>query len=377
MSSPRTIAITGAEGLIGRHLRIWLHALGAPWQARPVPREACLDPVALASFLTGCEAVVHLAGMNRGDDATLEATNLALTDTLTAALTRVCPTEGPLPHVVFASSTHRLRPTAYGRSKRESELRLSAWAAETSARLTILELPHVFGEGGKPFHNSVVSTFCHQLATGTPPTLLQDGDLELLHAGTLAETITTCLDDGTTEPIRHVRLGGIPLKVSALLAQLQNMDNQYRGGLLPALPDALCTALFNTYRSYLPSHFYPLHPTLHQDARGALFEGVKTLGGGQCFVSTTHPGVTRGGHYHRRKFERFIVLQGEAEIRLRPVLAPTGVSYRVGGDQPALVDMPTLVTHDITNVGTGELITLFWSSECFDPADPDTYREAP
>ena len=114
---------------------------------------------------------------------------------------------------------------------------------------------------------------------------------------------------------------------------------------------------------------------LNTDARGTLFEAVKGGGGGQTFLSTTNPGVTRGDHFHLAKVERFLVVQGEAVIRIRKVLEDTISEYRVSGDAPAPVDMPTLHTHSIENVGEGELLTLFWTHDLFDPANPDTFAD--
>jgi UDP-2-acetamido-2,6-beta-L-arabino-hexul-4-ose reductase len=134
--------------------------------------------------------------------------------------------------------------------------------------------------------------------------------------------------------------------------------------------------LFNTYRSYCFPQHYPIHPVVHQDPRGELFESVRLHGGqAQVFCSSTNPGYTRGEHFHRRKIERFQVIRGEAVIALRKVLTDETVSYRVTGDKPSIVDMPTLWSHNITNVGDGELVTLFWTADLLDKENPDTYPD--
>jgi UDP-2-acetamido-2,6-beta-L-arabino-hexul-4-ose reductase len=154
------------------------------------------------------------------------------------------------------------------------------------------------------------------------------------------------------------------------------MRDRYQTMVMPPLDSALDVRLFNTLRSYLfPAH-YPVALTLHSDARGSLFEVVKSNSGGQVFMSTTHPGITRGNHFHTRKVERFLVASGEADIRLRKLFSDEVISFKVRGDAPSYVDIPTFYTHHITNTGQSELVTLFWTNEIFNPVDPDTFSEA-
>lgn len=354
-------------GLIGWHVRAYLHGQ-AGVVVRGATRSDFADPEALTGFVGGLDAVVHLAGMNRGDDAEVETVNVDLAENLVAALERRDAT----PHVLFSSSTHIERDTAYGRSKRESATRLRRWAEKRGALFTNLILPHVFGEFGKPFYNSVVSTFCHQLATGETPQILRDGQVELVHTQQVAaEVFRAVLDRRDGER----RIGGEPVQVSELLARLERMAELYRGQVLPDLRHPLDQRLFNTYRSYLFPHFYPIAAKVHRDERGKLFEAVRSLTNGQTFFSTTHPGVTRGNHYHARKVERFLVAEGEAVIRVRRLFSREVVEFRLSGDRPQYVDMPTFHTHSITNIGSSDLQTLFWANEIFDPTDSDTHAE--
>ncbi len=365
-----TIGITGSDGFVGRHVRAYLHALGAT--PRLAPRAVFEDGAALAAFVDGLDAVIHLAGVNRASDEELDGGNVGLAASLVAA----CEAAGARPHVVFASSTHveRAMPTAYGRGKREAAARLEAWAARSGGPVTTFVIPHVFGEGGRPQYNSAVATFCHQLAHGEEPVVHQDAPLELIHAQDLAEALVTAATAGGTG-VATRRLSGRPTTVTEVLGVLREMDATYRGGVIPSVEDPFRLRLFNQYRSYLYPDHYPVAMPLHADARGHLFETVKAGSGGQCFVSTTHPGITRGNHFHRFKVERFFVLSGTARIDVRPVLGTEVRSFVVSGEAPCYVDIPTLQTHNITNVGEGELVTLFWSHEVFDPAAPDTYFE--
>ena len=163
--------------------------------------------------------------------------------------------------------------------------------------------------------------------------------------------------------------------MAALFDRLTNFHNNYQANIFPDLSDSFDLALFNTYRAALYPSGFPRALTLHTDPRGSLFEAVKGGGGGQSFVSWTKPGITRGDHFHLRKVERFLVLQGEAIIRIRRVLGGPVWEYRVSGDQPAPIDMPTLHTHNITNIGDTPLLTLFWTHDLFNPAAPDTYAD--
>jgi UDP-2-acetamido-2,6-beta-L-arabino-hexul-4-ose reductase len=361
------IGITGADGFIGWHLRAFLHP-DKEVTVLPLGHEGFNDSANLREFVKSVDAIVHLAGANRGDEAVLRQTNVALATQLVDA----CSATGARPHIVFANSTHHTRASAYGESKRRASDKLAAWAATSNAAYTNLVMPHVFGEGGRPFYNSAIATFCHQLANGETPKIIDDGELELVHAQRVAEEIKAVID---TCQAGEIRVSGTPIRVSAALAKLRKMAEAYSAQVIPELESPLDLDLFNSYRSYLFPRAYPVDLGLKSDARGSLFEGVKTLRGGQCFISTTKFGITRGNHYHRRKLERFLVIQGDALIRVRRLLSDAVAEFRVSGDRPRYVDMPTLHTHNIQNTSATELVTLFWTLEIFDAAHPDTYSE--
>ncbi len=367
----KTIAITGAKGLIGWHARAWL-SVQPETQVVRVPKSAWSDPETLAGILEDCDAVVHLAAMNRGADDAIYDTNVRLAETLAEALQRT----GGTPHVLHSSSTQVERDNAYGRSKREAGRILSDWAAKSGGRFTDMILPNVFGEGGKPFHNSVVSTFCHLLATGGSPSIDVDNEIEFLHAHQVAKGIGALIsgdpvaggDTKTWRPLGH------HMNVSALLERLSTMDSGYRAHFIPDLRDSFDLDLFNTYRSYLYPDNYPVAFKQHTDPRGTLVEAIREGNGGQIHYSNTHPGFTRGEHFHFRKVERFVVISGEAEIAIRRICGSEIVRFRVSGDTPVYVDMPTIHTHNLTNTGSGDMIAMFWTHELYDPAAPDTYR---
>ena len=307
------VGITGAEGLIGTHVHAYFHGVE---DVEVVPAD--IPEFATAelrrAFVSDCDAVVHLAGQNRGDDDELYRTNVTLAEQLIEA----CEAEDVQPHVIFSSSTHIYRETAYGRSKRECSRLLAGWADRSGARFTNLVLPNVFGEGGRPFYNSAVSTFCHQLAVGEEPTIIQDATIEFVHAQQVAAKVHAVLSEGTTGDLV---MTGVKKTVSEVLGKLQHIATLYGEFVVPDLRERFDASLFNTYRSYLFPSACPMTPALHSDARGHLFEAVRTLNGGQAFFSTTRPDITRGNHYHLRKFERFCVIRGQAVIRLRKLFS--------------------------------------------------------
>jgi UDP-2-acetamido-2,6-beta-L-arabino-hexul-4-ose reductase len=313
--------------------------------------------------------VLHLAGVNRSENEDRFNDNIALAEELTAELDEV----DARPCIVYANSIQSGSDTPFGSTKEAAALHLKRWGERTGAPVADVRLPNLFGEHGRPNYNSVVATFCDALASGKTPAIIEDREIPLLH---VQEAIDAMLDLAVERASGVFHPAGSLTKVSSLLQLLSGYSDRYRTGEIPDISDPLNRALFNTYRSFcFPDHF-PIHPDMRSDPRGALFEAVRSHGGrSQVFSSTTHPGVTRGNHFHIRKVERFVVMDGSAEITLRRLFDDHVVRFAVSGKRPAMVDMPTLWTHAITNVGTGELTTLFWADEIFDPLLPDTYAE--
>jgi len=365
-AAAKRVGITGAYGMLGWHMRCRVFAQEG-WEAIPAGRETFASEEALDRFAASCDVIVHLAGVNRASDpAEVRERNPGLARELVAALQRT----GARPHVLYSSSTHARGDSEYGVAKREAGRILAEWAAAAGALYTELVLPHVFGEGGRPHYNSVVHTFCHQVVAGETPEINGAGQLELLHAGAVTQLIVDAVQQGTTGELAPA---GSPITVGELWQRVQELHAGYfEQQIVPQLASAFDLALFNVYRSYLFPEHYPLALTVHADDRGNLFEGVRSHRGGQTFVSTTRPGITRGNHFHFGKVERFLVLRGEADIAIRRMFDDQVHRFRVSGESPVYLDMPTLHTHSITNTGDGELLTLFWAHEIFDPQAPDT-----
>ncbi|MBA4790514.1 MAG: SDR family oxidoreductase [Rhizobiales bacterium] len=367
------IVVTGAGGLLGWHAAVRLHAANCaarfrgeaePHRIVPLTRDQFADAATLRAAVADADAVLHFAGVNRGPEAEVEQANPQIAQALVAA----CAAAGARPHIVYANSTHAASDTPYGRSKRIAGDILQAFGAG----YTNLVLPHIFGECARPNYNNVTATFIDAVTQGLSPTVNPDGRVRLLHAGEAAAIAIGAARDGTGGDLAP---SGLDIGVPDLLGRIQAFHAAYSANLFPDLRDPFDTALFNTYRASLYPHGFPRPLTQHADPRGTLFEAAKGGGGGQTFLSWTHPGITRGNHFHLHKVERFLVVEGDAIIRIRRALREPVMEYRVSGRTPAAVDMPTLHTHSIENVGTTPLLTLFWTNEVFDPSAPDTYAD--
>lgn len=351
------ILLTGASGFLGWHTRVRLDAL-TEHDVVPVTRDTWSELEQLAG---GCQAIIHVAGINRAADDELEDGNLALAQDVARAAR-----SAGVSRIVFANSIQAERDNAYGRGKASAAKALS----DSGAEVVDVLLPNLFGEYGRPGYNSFVATFAHAVAQDTPPAEVTDNPVNLLHVQDAAQALIDALD----RPRGQVRPVGHDTTVVKVLAKLQAFRETYRTGDIPALTNDFEVNLFNTLRGALFPQGYPLVLTPHSDDRGRLVETVRSHGGqGQTFVSTTRSGITRGEHYHLGKIERFVVLGGQARISLRKVFTDEVIDFDVDGENPAAIDMPTMWIHNITNTGDGELLTQFWTHTLFDPEHPDTF----
>lgn len=362
------VAITGGFGFLGWHAACRLRAVHGVDAVR-LGRAAFASPAVLADALAGVDAVLHVAGVNRaGSDAEVEEGNRALAATLATAITSL----GRPVDVAYANSVQATLDNPYGRGKAAAAALLGDAVRAGGGHFADVLLPNLFGEHGRPAYNSFVATFVHEVAAGRTPDVTGDRRIPLLHAQDAAAALISSLGRDREEAV-----AGEPRGIGEVLGLLQEAHALYATrGEIPPLPGRFETNLFNTYRAAAFPAMWPLSPQVHADDRGALFETVRAHGGtGQAFVSTTRPGQLRGDHYHLHKVERFFVVAGEAEIRLRRLLHDDVVTFRLSGERPAYVDMPTLWVHNIRNVGSTELVTMFWADQLLDPDNPDQYPE--
>lgn len=356
--------MTGAEGFLGWHVRARLRAL-TDHEVVAVDRA---EWETLGDYVAGADVILHLAGVNRGTDDEVERGNVDLAHHVSDAV-RVASIR---PRIVYANSIQTGNGTPYGTGKAAAADVLARTASELGVHFVDIQLPNLFGEHGRPGYNSFVATFAHAVVNGETPTIA-DKEVNLLHVQAAAQVLIEAFE--TTQSV--VVPGGTPTTVKGVYDTFRDFNVLYTAGDIPPLLTDLDVDLFNTLRAAkFPAH-YPISLSQRSDHRGRLVEVVRAHGGqGQTFISTTKPGVTRGEHFHLRKVERFVVVGGTARISLRRLFTDEIVSFDVTGDAPAVVDMPTMWVHKITNTGEGELTTLFWTHELFDSQAPDTYPEA-
>jgi UDP-2-acetamido-2,6-beta-L-arabino-hexul-4-ose reductase len=384
------IGITGQSGFVGTHLYNTLGLFSDKFERIPFQDDFFADETLLHEFVKSCDVIVHLAAMNRHHEPeTIYNTNVRLV----RQLIKACEDTHSTPHIIFSSSTQEERDNLYGKSKREGRQLLEQWAEKNKAQFTGFIIPNVFGPFGRPYYNSVIATFCHQLTHGETPRIEVDSEINLIYVGDLVNEIIKIIlaqqaeVDGEATLDKngsfstHYRTIHIPhhasIKVSQLLEMLEKYKKDYfENGSIPSLDNPFHRNLWNTFICYLDHQsFFPFYLKLKSDERGDFVEMMKLNSGGQVSFSTTKPGVTRGNHFHTRKAERFAVIKGKARIEIRRIGTDKKFTFFLDGTAPSFVDMPIWFTHNITNIGDEELYTIFWISEHFDPSDPDTYFE--
>lgn len=363
----KKVLVTGAHGFIGRNLVARLRERDdiCLWEFGRGSR-----PDDLTAWAAEADVIFHLAGVNRPPDVReFETGNAGSVQTLC----QILQAAGRAPRVILSSSVQADLENPYGISKRRAEQILSGFSHATGAPVAIYRLTNVFGKWCRPNYNSVVATFCHQLARDLPIRISDpDRELELVYIDDVIEAFVGEL----TKTVPDVVFPVIPVSQTITLGQLGTMLRSFgtsrRTLVMPDLAAPFARKLYATFLSHLPEGELAYSLDTKVDARGSLAEFIKTPHGGQIFVSRTKPGVIRGNHYHHTKTEKFLVLEGEAIIRLRHLEQAVVLEYRVSGGEGRVVDIPPGYTHSIENLGSGEMIVLFWASEIFDAERPDT-----
>lgn len=365
------ILVTGANGFIGKNLVVRLNELSNV-SVKTFVRgdEAALLPQLVAHI----DAVVHLAGENRpADDAAFAQVNAGLTSVLCNAIEQEFRATGRHVPLVFVSSTQAERDNPYGRSKLAAEAAVQTLAKETGNPCVIFRLPGVFGKWCKPNYNSVVATFCHNIARDLPIQINDSAaSLRLVYVDDVVTALLTALE----APAPACAQAEVKPEYAITLGELANQIRSFsycRSTLMTErVGTSFVRALYATYVSYLPNDKFSYHVTQYVDHRGVFVEMLKTPDSGQFSYFTAHPGVTRGGHYHHTKTEKFLVIKGEALFRFRHLLSNELVELRTSGSAPQVVDTIPGWTHDITNVGSDEMVVMLWANENFDRERPDT-----
>jgi UDP-2-acetamido-2,6-beta-L-arabino-hexul-4-ose reductase len=362
--------VTGSDGFVGRNL---CAVLRRRENVRSFEYDLASPSHVLEEGLATADIIYHLAGVNRPQHPSeFQTGNVGFTTEICRKLIAL----GRTPKVVLTSSIQAERDNPYGLSKRAAEETLRRYCGATGAVGVVYRLKNLFGKWCRPDYNAVTATFCHHRAHGLP-----------IHVSDPANEVDlTYIDDVVAAFVRELDSGGEPgvfrfapplPSHRTTLGELVSLIESFRAFRttlhMPNFTSPFVRALYATYLSYLETDDFAYGLQVKADQRGSLAEFVKSPSFGQIFVSRTEPGVTRGNHYHHTKVEKFLVVEGEAIIRFRSILNGTDIiEYRVSGRDYRVVDIPPGYTHSIENVGSGEVVTLFWASEVFEPQRPDT-----
>jgi UDP-2-acetamido-2,6-beta-L-arabino-hexul-4-ose reductase len=361
------VLVTGAHGFMGRNLTAHLKVCEG---CEVTLFDVDDSPDDLRAGLEAADIVYHLAGVNRPlITEEFEIGNAGLTRDICRILRELSRT----PVIVMSSSVQAELENPYGVSKRHAEDALREFAAQSGTRVCIYRLKNVFGKWCRPNYNSVVATFCHNIANDLPIQISDPGhELDLVYVDDVVKAFLA-------EMLIHAESNGQPdipsfkLTLGDLVGRLQSFHDMRTNLLTPDFAVRFNQQLYATYLSYVPDEARSQQLQIKSDQRGGLAEFIKSKHFGQIFISRTRPGITRGNHYHDTKAEKFLVVEGNGIIRMRHIERAEIVEYRIRGEAFQVIDIPPGYTHSIENTGSGDMVTLFWASEIFDPDKPDTY----
>jgi UDP-2-acetamido-2,6-beta-L-arabino-hexul-4-ose reductase len=360
------ILVTGANGFIGKNLLIRLGEQSNVETSTFVRGDSVESLTTLVSM---ADAVIHLAGENRPNDVADFAHNNI---DLTRAVCDAIQSAGRNIPLIFASSAQAQHDNPYGQSKLAAEKVIEAFVAKADNSAVIYRLVGVFGKFCKPNYNSVVATFCNNIARGLP-IQINDPDfiLELAYIDDVVDellqaltTVNSGLLWGEFNQTYSIALGDLAEKIRAF-------DNCRSSLISERVGTGLTRALYSTYISYLPLGQFVYDLTPHADERGMFVEMLKTPDCGQFSFFTIPPRITRGAHYHHSKTEKFFVVNGLVRMRFRKLVTGETCEVILSSDKPQVMDTIPGWVHDITNIGDSDAIIMLWANEIFDPQRPD------
>jgi UDP-2-acetamido-2,6-beta-L-arabino-hexul-4-ose reductase len=361
------ILVTGSNGFIGKNLLLRFRELNG-YEPLAFTREHSIED--LANFVSQAEAIVHLAGVNRPSHLNeFYEANVVLTN----SICKLIADGGRNIPLIMTSSIQADLDNPYGQSKRAAELAVESLAETIGNSVAIYRLPNVFGKWCQPNYNSVVATFCHNLAHDLPIEIHDmDTLLKLVYIDDVIKALISSIDnlpDGLTwpkiSPVYEVTLRELANQIKAFQNSRDSLVSEEVGS-------GFVRALYSTYLSYLPPVKFTYEVPKYEDERGIFVEMLKTKNSGQFSFFTAYPGVTRGGHYHHTKTEKFLVIKGSARFGFRQIMTNEFFEIFTSDDKPKIVETVPGWTHDITNIGNDELVVMLWTNEIFDRANPDT-----
>src|SRR5690606_18999546 len=363
------ILVTGAKGFVGKNLVAELKNQGYG-NIFEFTKESDLS--ILDNYTKECDFVFHLAGINRPkEEAEFMEGNFGLTSQLLELLKK---NNNKAP-VLITSSIQAERDNAYGRSKKAGEDLIFNYQNDTGVKAYVYRLPNLFGKWSQPNYNTVVATYCHNIARGLDIQVNNpDAELNLCYIDDVLEEFINALKG---KPTTQDEFCVVPVTHNIKLGDLANLIQSFKDSRtdlsIPNMEDEFTKKLYSTYLSFLPEDQFSYELKMNTDHRGSFTEFIRTPERGQVSVNVSKPGITKGNHWHHTKNEKFLVVRGEGLIRFRKIDSDEIIEYRVSGEKLEVVDIPTGYTHSIVNVGDKDLVTVMWANECFDPEKPDTY----
>ena len=372
MTSPeRKILVTGAGGFIGTNLVLRLKEISNFAVVTFIRGD---DPDLLPELISIADAVVHLAGENRPEDETeFERVNVGLTTKLCNVINDEINRTGRHIPLIFTSSSQAVSNNLYGQTKLAAEKAIRLLAESTENPCVIFRLPGVFGKWSKPNYNSVVATFCHNLARDLPIQISDlSASLNLVYIDDVINAILKKLEFTTTgyvqsviEPEYRITLGELANQIRAFARCRSTLEIERVG-------TGLVRALYATYVSYLPKEKFSYELSQYADSRGVFVEMLKTLDCGQISYFSVRPGASRGGHYHHSKTEKFLVIKGNALFKFKHMVTDESIELIISSNKPKVVDTVPGWSHSISNIGDDDMFVMLWANENFDYSNPDT-----
>ncbi len=361
------VLVTGSNGFVGKNLIVSL-LRNEDVDILSYSRESTFDE--LKALISQTDFIFHLAGINRPKcESEFDVGN---TD-LTATICELIRTENRNIPIVYTSSIQAEQDNPYGRSKLKAETHLMSLHNDKNNEVYIYRLPNIFGKWCKPNYNSVVATFCHNIANGLPIEVHNpNADLNLVHIGSV---ITSFLDVMARRPKNRIQVAVEPIyqiTLGELAEKLQNYKKSRETLITEEVGGGFNRVLYATYISYISPSDFNYSLTKNEDPRGVFVEMLKTKKSGQFSFFTAHPGITRGGHYHHCKTEKFLVIKGTARFGFRHIVTNEVCEILTNGDTPEVVETVPGWSHDVTNIGDDELVVMLWANENFDIKAPDT-----
>jgi UDP-2-acetamido-2,6-beta-L-arabino-hexul-4-ose reductase len=363
------VLITGANGFVGKNLQVSLTEEKIEFQT------FTRKDTDLESKVNGCDFIVHLAGVNRPDN---ESEFFEGNTDLTKSIISILEKNNLNTPIIYSSSIQAERDNPYGLSKKYAEEALNAYSNQSDALVCNYRLPNVFGKWCKPNYNSAVATFCHNTINDLPIQMNDSSALiNLVYIDDVVNEFITVIkatredenlssaDNFEVKPVYQISVG-------ALAEQLQSFKASKNTHVIERVGTDLTRALYSTYISYFKPENFSYSLVKHEDPRGMFVEMLKTKDSGQFSFFSAHPGITRGGHYHHSKNEKFLVVKGKARFGFRQIATDEYYELFTSGDEPRVVETVPGWSHDITNVGDDEIFVMLWANEIFDPENPDT-----